>query len=333
MELRRLIAELDGARLERCGDAMAARFAAGGRLFAYGNGGSATDAQQLATLFLNPGRGTRALPAFALGNDTSVVTALCNDIGVGVVFARQLAAFGGTNDIAIGLSTSGSSENLLRAFDEASKRGMLTVGLAGYDGGKMAELDSIDYLFVAPSFSVHRIQEAQTIVIDAAASGGEPGSVVVTEVDGEYRHDRAAGTEPSATPLFDAHGMQPDVVFGVLDMLGARAGRIIVVGCEPASIDCRIGLSEPVEAAVDQAVTIIMDLIATTGPSPAPPPGSSPAPPPGLRPAPPAGLSPAPPAGFSPLPSPAAAPCGHSHFSCEQAPARRPGRPAHGQLP
>jgi len=196
-----------------------------------------------------------------------------------------------------------------------------------------------------------------TIVIDAAASGGEPGSVVVTEVDGEYRHDRVAGTEPSATPLFDAHGMQPDVVFGVLDMLGARAGRIIVVGCEPASIDCRIGLSEPVEAAVDQAVTIIMDLIATTGPSPAPPPGSSPAPPPGLRrappaglrrappaglssapppglsPAPPAGLSPAPPAGFSPLPSPAAAPCGHSHFSCEQAPARRPGRPAHGQLP
>ena len=164
MELRRLIAKLDGARLERCGDAMAARFAAGGRLFAYGNGGSATDAQQLATLFLNPGRGTRALPAFALGNDTSVVTALCNDIGVGVVFARQLAAFGGTNDIAIGLSTSGSSENLLRAFDEASKRGMLTVGLAGYDGGKMAELDSIDYLFVAPSFSVHRIQEAQTTV-------------------------------------------------------------------------------------------------------------------------------------------------------------------------
>jgi D-sedoheptulose 7-phosphate isomerase len=164
MELRRLIGERDGARLERCGDAMAARFAAGGRLFAYGNGGSATDAQQLATLFLNPGRGTRALPAFALGNDTSVVTALCNDIGVGVVFARQLAAFGGKNDIAIGLSTSGSSENLLRAFDEASKRGMLTVGLAGYEGGKMAELDSIDYLFVAPSSSVHRTQEAQTTV-------------------------------------------------------------------------------------------------------------------------------------------------------------------------
>ncbi|HEY6315624.1 MAG TPA: SIS domain-containing protein [Streptosporangiaceae bacterium] len=163
-ELRRVIGDRDGARLERCAGQAAARFAAGGRLFAFGNGGSATDAQQLATLFLNPGPGARPLPAFGLANDTSVVTALCNDIGVEVVFARQLAAFGGRDDVAVGLSTSGNSANLLRAFDEASRRGMLTIGLAGYDGGKMAELDSIDYLFVAPSASVHRIQEAQTTI-------------------------------------------------------------------------------------------------------------------------------------------------------------------------
>jgi D-sedoheptulose 7-phosphate isomerase len=163
-ELRRTVCARDGARIAGCAQQMAARFGAGGRLFAFGNGGSATDAQQLATLFLNPGRGLRPLPAFGLANDTSVVTALCNDIGVDVVFARQLAAFGGRNDIAVGLSTSGSSANLLRAFDEASRRGMLTIGLAGYDGGKMAELDSIDYLFVAPSSSVHRIQEAQTTI-------------------------------------------------------------------------------------------------------------------------------------------------------------------------
>ena len=81
-----------------------------------------------------------------------------------MVFARQLAAFGGRNDIAVGMSTSGNSANLLRAFDEASLRGMLTIGLAGYDGGTMAELDSIDYLFVVPSSSVHRIQEAQTTI-------------------------------------------------------------------------------------------------------------------------------------------------------------------------
>jgi D-sedoheptulose 7-phosphate isomerase len=164
LELRRVIAARDGARLAECALQAAARFAAGGRLFAFGNGGSATDAQQLATLFLNPGGSYRPLAAFGLANDTSVVTALCNDVGVEVVFARQLAAFGGRNDIAVGLSTSGNSGNLLRAFDEASRRGMLTIGLAGYEGGKMAELDSIDYLFVAPSASVHRIQEAQTTI-------------------------------------------------------------------------------------------------------------------------------------------------------------------------
>ncbi len=164
LELRRVIAARDGARLAECARDAAARFAAGGRLFAFGNGGSATDAQDLATLFLNPGGDRRPLPAFGLANDTSVVTALCNDIGVEVVFARQLAAFGGQNDIAVGLSTSGNSGNLLRAFDEASRRGMLTIGLAGYEGGKMAELDTIDYLFVAPSASVHRIQEAQTTI-------------------------------------------------------------------------------------------------------------------------------------------------------------------------
>src|SRR6185437_9396563 len=90
-ELRREIMARDRARLARCARQAAARFAAGGRLFAFGNGGSATDAQQLATLFLHPGEGGRPLPAFGLANDTSVVTALCNDIGVDVVFARQLA--------------------------------------------------------------------------------------------------------------------------------------------------------------------------------------------------------------------------------------------------
>ncbi len=163
-ELRRVISASDGARLAECARQAAARFAAGGRLFAFGNGGSATDAQQLATLFLHPGGDARPLPAFGLANDTSVVTALANDIGVDVVFARQLAAFGGKSDIAVGLSTSGNSENLLRAFDEAARRGMLTIGLAGYEGGKMAELDSIDFLFVAPSASIHRIQEAQTTI-------------------------------------------------------------------------------------------------------------------------------------------------------------------------
>lgn len=164
VELRSVIAGRDAGRLISCAQAMAARFAAGGRLLAFGNGGSATDAQELASLFLDPGAGERPLPAFCLANDTAVITALCNDIGVEVIFARQVAALAQPQDIAVGLSTSGNSENLLRGLDEATRRGLLTVGIAGYDGGKMAELDSLDYLFVAPSPSVHRIQEAQTTV-------------------------------------------------------------------------------------------------------------------------------------------------------------------------
>ena len=168
-ELRSVVAARESTRLANCAEDMAARFAAGGRLFAFGNGGSATDSQELATLFLAPGGDTPSLPAFGLANDTSVVTALCNDVGFDVVFARQIATFswgraGGKQDVAIGLSTSGNSANLVRAFDEASRPGMLTIGLAGYDGGSMAELDSIDYLFVVPSTSIHRIQEAQTTI-------------------------------------------------------------------------------------------------------------------------------------------------------------------------
>ncbi|HEV2377564.1 MAG TPA: SIS domain-containing protein [Streptosporangiaceae bacterium] len=163
-QLRRAVADRDGQRLEQCAAECAARFAAGGRLLAFGNGGSATDAQEIVTLLMDPGEGLPPLPAFCLASDTSVVTALCNDVGVEVVFARQVAAFGRARDIAVGLSTSGNSENLLWAFDEASRRGMLTIGIAGYTGGKMAELDSIDYLFAAPSSSVHRIQEVQTTI-------------------------------------------------------------------------------------------------------------------------------------------------------------------------
>jgi D-sedoheptulose 7-phosphate isomerase len=162
--LRREVCARDAARLRACAGDMAGRLAAGGRLLTFGNGGSSTDAQEMATLFLHPGDGRRALPSFCLSNDTAVVTALCNDIGVEVVFARQVAAFGRPADIAVALSTSGNSENLLRGLTEAGQRGMLTIGIAGYQGGQMAELDSLDYLFVAPSASVHRIQEAQTTI-------------------------------------------------------------------------------------------------------------------------------------------------------------------------
>jgi hydrogenase maturation protease len=102
-----------------------------------------------------------------------------------------------------------------------------------------------------------------TILIDAAARGGEPGTVYVIEVDPARAATAGAGQggPTGESPLLDAHGMQPDVVFSMLDMLGIEAGRILVVGCEPASTDEGIGLSAPVTAAVDEAVRVVLDLV------------------------------------------------------------------------
>ena len=101
------------------------------------------------------------------------------------------------------------------------------------------------------------------ILIDAAPRGGEPGTVTVLDVAAEHRQDLAAAGGPlGASRLFDAHGMQPDVVLGVLDMLGAGTARILVVGCEPASTDYAMELSEPVANAVGEAVGVVLDLVA-----------------------------------------------------------------------
>jgi D-sedoheptulose 7-phosphate isomerase len=143
---------------------MAERFDRGGRLFAFGNGGSATDAQGIVELFREPPRG-RPLPAMSLVDDLAVITALANDVGFGLVFSRQIIAHANSDDIAVGFSTSGDSTNVLNAFEEARNRGMLTIGLAGYQGGAMSTSGSVDHCFVVRSDSVHRIQEAQDSVV------------------------------------------------------------------------------------------------------------------------------------------------------------------------
>jgi D-sedoheptulose 7-phosphate isomerase len=142
------------------GAAMAARFAAGGRMYTFGNGGSSTDAATLADLFARPPHG-RPLPAWSLTADQAVVTALGNDVGFDLVFSRQLIAHARENDIAVALSTSGSSADLMIALEEAKRRGLLTIGFAGYDGGRFAGDDSVDHCLVVRSQSVHRIQESQ----------------------------------------------------------------------------------------------------------------------------------------------------------------------------
>jgi len=146
--------------------AMAGRFAAGGQLFAFGNGGSATDADAFARLCTRPPWGD-PLPARSLAFDQAVLTAISNDVGFEIVFSRQLIAYARAGDIAIGFSTSGNSDNLMAAFAEARKRGMLTVGLAGYDGGRMGASDDVAHCLTVRSDSVHRIQEAQAAVAHA----------------------------------------------------------------------------------------------------------------------------------------------------------------------
>jgi D-sedoheptulose 7-phosphate isomerase len=164
-QVREQLLDRDAERLAECANAMAARFAAGGRLYAFGNGGSSTDAAALVHRFRRGGPGAAGLPALALTEDVATLTALANDVSFDVVFARPLAAAGHPGDIAFGLSTSGGSRNVLAGFTAAHQIGMLGVGLAGYAGGAMADAagrGEIDHLFVMPSDSVHRIQEAQT---------------------------------------------------------------------------------------------------------------------------------------------------------------------------
>jgi D-sedoheptulose 7-phosphate isomerase len=150
--------------VERAGRAMARRLRRGGRLLCFGNGGSATDAEAMVTLFQDPPDG-KPRAALSLAGDTAVLTALGNDIGFDVVFSRQIIAYGHPEDIAVGFSTSGDSINVLRALEEGRRKDLLTVGLCGYDGGAMARSDAVQHCLVVRSDSVHRIQEAQAALV------------------------------------------------------------------------------------------------------------------------------------------------------------------------
>jgi D-sedoheptulose 7-phosphate isomerase len=163
LALRRSTLEENTERLDSAAAEMARRFAAGGRLFTFGNGGSCTDSTTLAKLFARPPLGT-PLPSWSLTADQAILTALGNDVGYELVFARQLIARARAGDIAIAMSTSGSSPNLMAGLKEAHHRGMYTIGFAGYDGGAFAKSPDVDACFVVHSQSVHRIQESQALL-------------------------------------------------------------------------------------------------------------------------------------------------------------------------
>jgi D-sedoheptulose 7-phosphate isomerase len=156
---------LDG-QIRATGAAMAERVLAGGQIFTMGNGGSATDAEAFARLCTRPPQGI-PVAARSLVVDQAVLTALSNDISFEVVFSRQLIAFARAADVVVGFSTSGNSDNLMMAYAEARKRRLLTVGLAGYDGGRMGASEDVAHCLTVRSDSVHRIQESQSAVAHA----------------------------------------------------------------------------------------------------------------------------------------------------------------------
>ena len=147
----------------RCSEAITQAFKNGNKVLFCGNGGSAADAQHLAAEF--SGRfytDRKALPAEALHVNTSYITAVANDYSYDVVYSRMIDGIGRPGDVVVGLSTSGNSGNILKAFESARKIGMITVGFTGATGGKMKDLS--DYLLNVPSTDTPRIQESHILV-------------------------------------------------------------------------------------------------------------------------------------------------------------------------
>jgi D-sedoheptulose 7-phosphate isomerase len=145
-------------RIEALVRAMAVRFSSGGRLYVMGNGGSATDAQHISVEFFHPiVEKRKPLPAIALTADQALLTAISNDRDFAKVFADQLHVLARPGDMALAVSTSGKSPNLVQALETARELGLLTVAFTGKDGGRLPDL--AEYCFVVPSFSIHRIQE------------------------------------------------------------------------------------------------------------------------------------------------------------------------------
>jgi len=158
-----------GARSELTAAAIALHeaFESGGALFAFGNGGSATDAMDCVADFRAAPQGWGARRCFDLTEDTAILTALANDIGSDALFARQLIAHARPGDVALALSTSGGSRNIVEALAEARRRGLRTIAFLGYDGGAVAAGGLADHVVVVPSEHIPRIQEAHASSLHA----------------------------------------------------------------------------------------------------------------------------------------------------------------------
>ena len=169
--LRARVAEHESDAISDATLAIRERIDQGGKLILFGNGGSATDANDWAIDCVAPPLGYRPVPAVSLSLEPANITAIANDVGVDVIFVRQLIAQARAGDVAVGISTSGGSRNVIAALDEARKRGLLTVALLGYDGGEIKRRGLADRALVVESDYIPRIQEVQASIYHIMREG------------------------------------------------------------------------------------------------------------------------------------------------------------------
>ena len=162
--LRQQVAREEAEHIGGAALAIHERLLVGGKIIVFGNGGSATDANDFAIDCVLPPPGYQSIPAVSLSLEPANITAVANDVGADAIFLRQLIAQGRSEDIVIGISTSGSSRNIIMALDEARRRNMLTVALLGYDGGEIKRKEIADFPLVVNCDYIPRIQEIQASI-------------------------------------------------------------------------------------------------------------------------------------------------------------------------
>ena len=163
-ELREQVAREQSEVIGEATSAIRERLQRGGKLILFGNGGSATDANDFALDCVMPPAGYAPIPAISLSMEPANLSAIANDVGQELIFVRQLIAHAQPNDVAVGISTSGGSANILLALEEARKRNLLTVALLGYDGGEVVRRNLADFPIVVRCDYIPRIQEVQASV-------------------------------------------------------------------------------------------------------------------------------------------------------------------------
>jgi len=163
-KLRAQVAAEEAEQISNATSAIAERVRRGGKLIIFGNGGSATDANDWAIDCVSPPSGWKPIPAVSLALEPANITAIANDVGTEVIFLRQMIAQARPNDVAIAISTSGGSRNLIMPLEEARKRNLLTVALLGYDGGEINRRGLADFPLIVRSDYIPRIQEIQASI-------------------------------------------------------------------------------------------------------------------------------------------------------------------------